>query len=149
MLREYGRKPVTEPGAGEIREARRIAARLIAFFNRVAKSSLLPFPAFRGCGWIDDCVGDVFAEGTLYEVKAGERRFRAIDLRQILIYSALNFAGGTLSIVNVCLINPRMGVVLHESLEELCQSVAGQSAAELLGEIVEYASEPSGPYPHG
>lgn len=146
FMRENGRKPVLDPGAKEIDEARVLAERLVVFFNRVTKSTLVGFPAFAGCGWVDDCSGDVLAGGTLFEVKAGERLFRSIDLRQILIYAALDFAAKTFGIVNVCLVNPRIGVFWHEPLEHLCQNLAGRHAPEVLGDIVDYMSEPSGRY---
>ncbi len=148
-LREHGRTAVPPPKSEGVHEARVLAQRLVEFFDRATTSTLQPFPRYQGCGWIDSCAGDVFAEGTLFEVKAGERRFRTLDLRQLLIYSALDFAGKTIGVVKVCLVNPRIGLFLHEPLEKLCQDLAGRPATEVLGEIVEYASEPLDRYVAG
>src|SRR5438128_1092365 len=46
-------------------------------------------------------------------------------------------------IANVCLVNPRRGVFLQETLEGLTQELSGRPATEVLGDIVEYLSEPS------
>lgn len=117
----------------KIDEARVLAQRLVQFFERAIKSTLVGFPAFPGCGWVDDCAGDIFGSGTLFEVKAGERLFRSIDLRQILIYGALDFAGKTYGVINVCLVNPRMGVFWHESLDNFVRILLGDLQLKFLG----------------
>ena len=60
----------------KIDEARVLAQRLVQFFERAIKSTLVGFPAFPGCGWVDDCAGDIFGSGTLFEAKA--ERFPSI-----------------------------------------------------------------------
>ncbi len=56
-------------------------------------------PRFEGCGWLDECEADFLTSNVLVEVKAGDRAFRSIDLRQVLIYCALNFASKKYDIV--------------------------------------------------
>ena len=145
-LREHGRAPVKAPTKEHVREAVSLAERLVLFFSKAVRRPLAAFPVFPGCGWLDECAGDLLAEKTLFEVKAGERTFRSIDLRQVLAYCALDFASKTHGIGSVCLVNPRLGIFLHNTLEQLCQDLAGRSASEVLGEIVEYVSEPSDRY---
>jgi hypothetical protein len=65
-----------------------------------------------------------------------------IDVRQTLLYCALEFAAKAYDIRDICLVNPREGTYFTESLIHLCDLVAGRSATEVLGEIVEYVSEP-------
>lgn len=47
-------------------------------------------PKFAGCGEIMAAEGDLIVGQTLYEIKAGNRPFRILDLRQVLTYCALN-----------------------------------------------------------
>ena len=148
-LREHGRAPVPEPSADQIREAAALAERLAMFFRKAAQEPVVAFPLFRGCGWLDECAGDVVAQGTLFEVKAGDRNFRSIDLRQVLAYCALNFASKTYEILRMCLVNPRLGVFLEESLERVCSELAGRPATDVLGDIVQFVSEPGDQYATG
>lgn len=140
-LREHGRPPVPHPTNEQINEAIVLAKRLDVFLRQASPGTLIPSPIFRGCGWVNECAGDVLGNQTLFEVKAGDRRFRSIDVRQVLIYCALNSAATTYDISRVCLVNPRLGVFFEESLDELCGETAGRSATDVLNEIVQFASE--------
>ncbi|QEX20572.1 hypothetical protein FRZ61_04890 [Hypericibacter adhaerens] len=93
-------------------------------------------PRFPGCGIIDACEGDVLVDGILFEIKAGDRSFRSIDLRQLLVYLALNHAGNGTAIRFVGLINPRVGVSFQMSADEFCFEVSGRSTAQLLDAVV-------------
>lgn len=93
-------------------------------------------PPFRGCGIIDGCCGDIIVNSTLYEIKAGDRLFRSIDIRQIILYLALNASAGCHRIHTVGLINPRVGISLELSVEELCYEVSGRNVGTLLDAII-------------
>lgn len=97
-------------------------------------------PKFPGCGIIDTCYGDVFAHGVLTEVKAGDRGFRSIDVRQLITYAALNYISGSYTIIKVELINPRVGVKFLIDLEELCYEIGGKSTSEMLSDVVRVMS---------
>jgi hypothetical protein len=125
-------------------EAVLIAERIADFLSKAlgAATAFAPMPRFLGCGWLSECEGDVLGGDALYEFKAGVRAFRMVDFRQLLVYCALNFASKTHSIRDVCLMNPRHGVYYGEAIEDLCQALAARSSIDVLGEIVEYVSEP-------
>jgi hypothetical protein len=128
---------VRELDQGERGEAIEQANRLIRFFLGIAKGKIIRCnPHFNGCGVVDSCYGDIMVGDTLYEVKAGERNFRSLDIRQILVYAALNSESGENDIQNVGLFNPRTGVSVEVSLEELCFEVSGKAAPDLLADIV-------------
>lgn len=148
-MREAQRVPVQAPEEAGIVEAVTLAGRIDKFFKRASPGTPIVFPPFLGCGWLDACQAEVFAEDVLFEVKGGERGFRSIDLRQILCYCALNFAAKSYDIRSVCLVNPRSGRYVSETLERLCQRTAGRPAVEALGDIVEYISEPTVRYANG
>src|SRR5262249_39484161 len=111
-MRQLSRTPITDPTSPQLVEAIALAERHLLFFQREQGTTLLP--VFPGCGWVMECAGDVLAGSTLFEVKAGQRGFRSIDLRQMLVYCALNFAAKTYDISTVCLVNPRTGTFAEE-----------------------------------
>jgi hypothetical protein len=145
-MRQFSRVPPTPISDPGIREAKHLANRLAFYFRTRTPQSLVPRPFFPGCGWVDDAEGDVMADSTLFEVKAGERQFRGSDVRQLLCYCALSFSAKVYDIENVCLINPRFGTFFQEDVESLCRKTAGLSAADVLGEIVNYIAEPFSRY---
>ena len=93
-------------------------------------------PEFSGCGMIDTCRGDVLVGETLFEIKAGDRPFRALDVRQLVTYVALNYAGHQRAISTVALVNPRVGISVEMDLGEFCFEVSGQDTAGLLAEMI-------------
>jgi hypothetical protein len=159
-LRQFSRTPIRPISDRGKREAIELATRLTDFFTADGRGrpqralasrivSLRPRPVFPGCGWVDEAEGDILADNTLGEVKAGDRLFRGTDLRQILVYAALNFSAKTYQIDAFALINPRLGVFFEDDLETLAQKTSGASASQILGEIVHYISEPIGQYRMG
>jgi len=131
--------PVAEWDEQELYEAAMIANRLCLYFGgQPAEGELILQPRFPGCGIIDECNGDVILGRTLYEVKAGARDFRQTDVRQVLIYAALNDASHAYDLSHIGLLNPREGVVFREEIERVAQAVSGGSAASLFTDIVEF-----------
>jgi hypothetical protein len=122
-------------------EATAIALNLRNHFAQEAGSISIN-PSLPGCGWVNDAEADVLCGTTLYEVKAGDRHFRLSDLRQLLVYCALNFSSKTYEIREVALFNPRSGAVIKVDLDMLCQRIAGTSSIGILGDIVSFISEP-------
>lgn len=139
-------QPLTEAA---VREAQMLAMRLTSYFSSRPEHLFTPMPVFPGCGWLDEAEGDVLGDRTLFEIKAGERQFRGIDIRQVLCYCALGFSAKAYDINSFCLINPRFGTYFEDTLENLCWRTAGMSAAAVLGEIVNYVSEPLSRYNAG
>ena len=125
----------------EREEALEQTSRLVTFFLDVlGKKPISCYPHFNGCGILDSCNGDIIVGNTLYEVKAGERKFRSLDVRQLLIYAALNSESGENDIQNLGLFNPRIGVSVEVSLNELCFEVSGRAPSDLLADIVQAIS---------
>lgn len=138
-----------------IEESMRLAHNIGLFFRfarartRFKIRTIGVSPLFKGCGWLDECAADFLTSNVLVEIKAGDRTFRSIDIRQVLIYCALNFASKTYDIVHVCLVNPRLGFFWGEPLERLCQEVSGRSSSDVLGDIVQFVSDPVDRYMAG
>lgn len=125
----------------EISEAILLASRLEAFFGKKAAGlELVIDPQFRGCGFLDGCVGDVLAGDCLYEIKAVDRAARAREVRQLLIYAALNDVSKEHQIRSVALVNPRRGTFALFEINAFTREVSKKSAYELFGEIVDFIS---------
>jgi hypothetical protein len=92
-------------------------------------------PAVPGCGVVDRSVADVIAGDELVEIKAVSRRFRSIDFRQVLTYSAMFYAAER-KFTTVTILNPRGSYLISVSLDQLASSASGKSAVELLQELV-------------
>lgn len=101
-------------------------------------SSIECRPIFPGCGIVDKCEGDIAIGGILFEIKAGDRPFRSVDLRQLLTYLTLNYAGGSRSFRAVGLVNPRVGISFEMGVDEFCFEVGGRHPTQLF-EFIAYS----------
>lgn len=118
-----------------------IARRLRHFFRELHSGKAPQLSVvFPGCGFVDNSEGDVLIEQTLYEIKAGDRSFRLIDIRQVLVYLAMNQSANYYDINKVGFLNPRLGVCYSLDVEELVVRVAGTSSVELFSDIVYFVS---------
>lgn len=116
-----------------------IEGRLAGFFkSRMDRLSVRP--VFRGCGFIDASEGDAICGKTLYEVKAVDRSFRSVDVRQLITYCALNHASRQYDILKVGLYNPRRGVFFEMDIDRVCREMAGISRQELFDGITHVLS---------
>jgi hypothetical protein len=115
--------------------------RLMRFFflNRSIDPLVLE-PTFPGCGMIDTSKGDLIASNILYEVKAGDRLFRSIDVRQLIMYSTLNHVSKRFRIERLGLFNPRIGISATIPIDDLCFEISGKNSAELFSEIAAVVS---------
>lgn len=120
------------------KEAGALVLRLLHYFPGVETTTLRP--RFSGCGLISACEGDLIEGSCLYEIKAGDRPFRVVDLRQLLTYSALAYAKSHLTFKDVGLFNPRTGVAWRKSLEEVCHALSGLRLSDTLSSLVEQFS---------
>jgi hypothetical protein len=136
--RNTGREARLEGDAtdDEIEDIREQHSRMMRIFaSDDSTSEIVAEPVFPGCGIIDTCIGDLLASNTLFEVKAGDRRFRSIDVRQLVTYATLNHISKRFEIRRVGLFNPRIGIRMEIGLDELCLEISGKNSVDLLTEI--------------
>lgn len=115
----------------ELEDALAQAKRIISRVCPSGFSQVQFRPLLKGCGKIDPSEGDIIYKNCLYEIKAGDRNFRSIDVKQVLTYLALNYASKQYSLSGVCLFNPRTGISFEISVDSLCFEVSGAGAADL------------------
>lgn len=134
---------IRKPSKNAVQEAGQLAERLLGFLRvKPGWDRRICRPSFAGCGIIEECEGDVLLETALYEVKAGDRSFRAADVRQVLTYCALNYAKPKYNIDRIVLVNPRRGFFFEVSLDTMCRELAGANPGAILSDIVDFAAEP-------
>lgn len=145
-FRQHGSTPLPALAAEGLVDARLLAERTEGFFQAQKFARIETSPRFRGCGWLSEARGDVLADKALYEIKAGARSFRMVDIRQLLVYCALNYSAKDHVLDEIGVVNPRHGTVFKDSIATLCQAVAGRAAMDVLGDIVEYLSTAAGEF---
>ena len=125
-----------EPNLSEIADISEQVNRLMRNFTiGYPMGDVIAEPIFRGCGIIDTSKGDLLASSTLFEIKAGDRLFRSIDVRQLIIYAALNHVAKEFKVDKVGLFNPRVGIRIELDLDEVCIEISGKKSVDLLMEI--------------
>ena len=138
--RSSKKREVAALTSAERDEIEELLQRMSRFFaNRVGDLTLEP--TFPGSGLIGEATGDVIADDCLYEIKAGDRGFRSIDLRQVIVYLALNQASHSHSMQWIGLFNPRRGVSFVCSCNELAEQVSGLTMRELLNGVIDASTE--------
>jgi hypothetical protein len=139
----FSTKRLNRPSAEEIKEVRELATsmeRYFIVFEPGAKGLIAP--KFWGCGIINQCEGDIICGDTLYEIKAGDRKFRYVDFKQVLTYLGLNHASKQYALASVGLLNPRHCTYIKLSIEQLCNELVGRNSIDVLGEIVRFCAGP-------
>ncbi len=111
-------------------ESIRLAKRMEDYFaSRPSERPFVIQPRFKGCGILDSCYGDILAGSCLYESKMVDRNLRSSDLRQLLIYSALNSRSQQYNIDRVAVLNVRRGTVYEFNINNLALQVAKKSGS--------------------
>lgn len=123
----------------EWNEIYKLAQRLYKFFDDLYENKNIEFnPRFKGCGFLDDCYGDILVGDCLYEIKMIDRNFRVNDFQQILTYCSLNSISKQYNINKVCILNPRSGEYFKADLDNLCIMISGKNKSKLFHEIIDF-----------
>lgn len=93
-------------------------------------------PPFSGCGYIDTSEADILSGKCLFEVKAVDRPFRSVDVRQLITYCALNHVSGDFELEAVGIFNPRRGIYFQTSIENVAYETSGLPAQELFDTVI-------------
>lgn len=125
-------------------EATTLSLRLTEYANDLKESSdaeALVSPILPGCGIVEQAAADFAVGQTLVEVKSVGRAFRGSDIRQVLVYAALDEAAHRVyGWTQVALCNPRQGTTLMWNIDDLCMEVSGRPRSEVLTALVDEMS---------
>lgn len=142
ISRLRARDEFTAPTVPEREEALTLSRQLYRYFLiHGGDGTIDAAPHFAGCGIVNTCVGDLISQPTLYEVKAGARDFRLVDIRQVVTYCALNFASRQYVIDRVVLINPRRGIFAEIDIHADISRASGLSASEVYSQLLDFMSQ--------
>ena len=89
-------------------------------------------PEIKGNGLLNTCFADLAVGETLYEVKTVSRHFQSRDLRQLLVYLALQSASGVPRWEYGGLLNPRLGLFCSFSVDWLVTRLSGGRPPKLV-----------------
>ena len=112
--------------------ARTLSAFLVHMGDKVRFGPQIP-----GAGTLSRCEADLAVGDTLVEIKTVSRRFRSHDLRQLLVYLALDWANGEPLWTWGCLLNPRRAVWADFDVDWLVRPLSGRPAVETLCDLVD------------
>jgi hypothetical protein len=116
----------------EQQEGIRLAAVYEQFLKLWPSESVTFSPEVQGNGILASCFADLSVGMTLYEVKTVSRHFQSRDLRQLLVYLALESATGSSRWQYGGLLNPRLGVFCSFSVDWLVRRLSGGRPSKLV-----------------
>lgn len=112
---------------------------LLKNLQKIPKINLVLDPFFSGCGIIDNCRGDVLQGNKLIEVKSGNRYIQPADIKQLIVYLALNWiSSNKYNIHQIEIYNPRVGFSWTTDTDDLFRSVTSFSKEEALEQLTKY-----------
>ena len=93
-------------------------------------------PRIPGAFALPECEADIAVDDLLVEVKTVTRNFYSQDLKQLLVYLALDWATRDRRWTRACLLNPRQGFLADFVVEPFVELISGKSIADAFGELI-------------
>jgi len=124
----------------ELDEGLALARNYQCFLDRRCGSEEVEFgPSIRGAGFLPACQGDLSIGNALFEVKTVERNLAGKDIRQIIVYLALQYATGHRRWTTAGFMNPRRAVSYEFGVDELVtQMSGGSSVPEVFRDLIDF-----------
>ena len=121
---------------GELEGALQLARNLWAFICLIGDEEVLFSPRIPGAGTISACEADLSLGSMLIEIKTVSRRFTSYDLRQTLVYLALDWAKGNPRWTRACLVNPKRATWADFDVDWVVRRLSGRSAVDTFAELL-------------
>ena len=112
-----------------------LASNLIAFASLIDGPTQFA-PGIPGANILSRCEADLAVGNTLVEIKTVSRGFRSTDLRQLLVYLALDWVRGP-QWTKGCLFNPRRAVWADFEVDWLVRRLSGRPAADTFRDFID------------
>jgi hypothetical protein len=134
--------PRTNLDEDELLEGFEIAQNYVRFFEQVPRKGTIHFlPAIPGAGFLKNCQADLAIGPALFEVKTVNRNFASKDVKQLIIYLALQAATGDRKWSLAGFFNPRRAEYLQFPIDEvLVQISGGRSSSEVYHSLIDFVS---------
>jgi hypothetical protein len=125
----------------ELDESFEIAEQYKHFIDSINCSTVEFSPKVAGAGFLGLCSADLSIDDTLYEVKTVSRNIAGKDIKQLLIYLALQHSMGQRRWRNAGFYNPRKAQSYRFSIDHLVyRTSGGKSTSELFSDIIDFLS---------
>lgn len=113
----------------EIDEGIELASNISQFILSFKPKKIQFAPELKGYGIIGKCYADVRIDESLFEIKTVTRTFRSKDLKQLILYLALQSASGKTIYKRAGLYNPRRQIFATFEIEPFICSLSGYDSA--------------------
>ena len=123
----------------EVSEALALAVQYDHFFSHIQAKSIDFSPRITGAGYLGACNGDLSVDDTLYEIKTVSRNIAGRDIKQLILYLALQHSTGTRRWLHAGFFDPRKATHYRFSVDHLIyRTSGGRSTVEVFGDIVDF-----------
>ena len=123
----------------EIKDSLALAEQYDYFLEKQKGTNVEFSPAVAGAGFLGVCRADLSIDNTLYEVKTVSRNIAGKDIKQLLIYLALQYSTGQRRWVNAGFYNPRKAHFYKFSIDHLVyRTSGGKSTSELFSDVIDF-----------
>lgn len=125
----------------EIEESLLLAEQYDYFIDMYSGQAVEFNPKISGSGFLGVCKADLAIGDTLYEVKTVSRNISGQDIKQLLVYLALQFSTGDRRWTHAGFYNPRKAQCVRFSVDHLIfRTSGGKATSELFSEIIDFLS---------
>lgn len=127
-------------GPAELDEGMALARNYEQFFEERCKGERTEFgPKIPGAGFLAECKADISVGTTLFEVKTVNRNLAGKDIRQLVVYLALQGVTGRRRWETAGFFNPRRAIYNEFEVDKLIQRMSGgKSSAEVFQDLVDF-----------
>jgi len=122
-------------------EGLRLAERYEALYAAFPADSVVQYcPTFPGAGFLNSSEGDIAIGTCLVEVKTTTRRLAGKDIRQLIVYLALDATAGSSRWSDIAIFNPRRGTLHRAKVDSLVLRLSGgKPRSDVFAELVAFA----------
>jgi len=127
--------------ADEISESLSLALQYDHFFNHLKAEKINFSPIISGAGYLGACTADLSIDNTLYEIKTISRNIAGKDIKQLILYLALQYSTGIRKWSHAGFFNPRKAIHYKFSVDHLIyRTSGGRSTSEVFADIIDFLS---------
>lgn len=133
--------PDNRLNAAETREGTELALRYPPFVRNIGRDAVVSFCVpIPGAGRLQSCEADLTVGSSLVEVKTVKRPLASKDIRQLIVYLALNHAANRYPWTHAGFFNPRRATFHRWSIGNLVEELSGgRASVDVFNDLVEYA----------